>query len=78
MSEKSFLAENGANLRKVRFVHVIMSRVQYIRYRLQHMCSVYSSVHYDRERDGTKERLLPLLERQHGPKILESRNLHEG
>ena len=33
------------------FVHVVMSCAQYIRHRLQHMYSVYFSVHYNRERD---------------------------
>ena len=55
--EKSFLAENGANLRKVSFgmfsvsVHVLTSCVQYIRHGLKHTCSVYFFVHYDHERD---------------------------
>ena len=32
-------------------VHVMTSRAQYLKYRLQHMYSIYFSVHYDRERD---------------------------
>ena len=30
-------------------IHVMTSRVQYIRHRLKHMCSVYFSVNNDRE-----------------------------
>ena len=53
--------------------HVMMSRAQYIRHRLQHTCSVYFMI-----ANRTKERLLSLLERWHGPKNLRSRNLREG
>ena len=35
-------------------VNVVMSLVPVIRYRLQHMCSVYFSAHYDCERDERK------------------------
>ena len=64
----SFLAENGANLRKVSFgmfpytvsVHVVTLRAQYIRHRLQHTCSVSTMIV-----NRTKEHLSSLLERRH-------------
>ena len=39
---------------------IMTSRVQYIRHRLQHTCSVYFSVHYDRERDEKEKNVCRL------------------
>ena len=74
MPEKSFLAENGANLRKVSFG---MFSVCYICSRHDVTCTdmgsstrapyIYPSTMIA---NGTKERVHSLLERRHGPKNL--------